>query len=94
MVLVYGSVEELDPMRATFDHVIPRARGGRGFFHNLKAAHSKCNKERLWRFPETLESSSHLPITKRARRRILAKLSNVKFMVMNTINRIESLSAL
>jgi 5-methylcytosine-specific restriction endonuclease McrA len=34
------------PESATFDHIIPKAVGGRDRMDNLKLAHNKCNKAR------------------------------------------------
>lgn len=31
---------------ATFDHIIPKSRGGSGAIHNLRLVHKVCNKMR------------------------------------------------
>jgi 5-methylcytosine-specific restriction endonuclease McrA len=30
--------------RATFDHIIPRSKGGKDTVENLQLAHARCNK--------------------------------------------------
>lgn len=35
-----------DQMYVTFDHIIPRSRGGTSDIRNLQLAHQKCNLER------------------------------------------------
>ena len=35
-----------EPMRATFEHLVPRSKGGPDWLENLVSAHSKCNEHR------------------------------------------------
>lgn len=35
-----------DPMYITFDHIIPRSKGGTDHLDNLRLAHKRCNEQR------------------------------------------------
>jgi len=35
-----------DPQRCTADHLVPSARGGKTIWHNIVAAHFRCNQNR------------------------------------------------
>lgn len=45
MIPLYGKAKAM-PHRATFDHVIPKSRGGTNAKSNLKLAHKVCNERR------------------------------------------------
>lgn len=35
-----------DRQYITFDHIVPRSKGGTGHYSNLRLAHQQCNNER------------------------------------------------
>jgi 5-methylcytosine-specific restriction endonuclease McrA len=41
-----------DPAQITFDHVVPRSKGGRDEFENIKLAHALCNQRKGDQLPE------------------------------------------
>lgn len=52
--LTADAIEPDDPMRASFDHVVPRCRGGRNTGNRL-AAHQVCNGRKADRLPYACE---------------------------------------
>jgi 5-methylcytosine-specific restriction endonuclease McrA len=44
-----------DSLRATFEHVVPLARGGLDNFINLALSHKRCNNERGHDMPELMK---------------------------------------
>lgn len=46
MNLLRGRATKVGRNFATFDHVIPRAKGGTAHYSNLKLAHRRCNSAR------------------------------------------------
>lgn len=46
MSLARGTGSKIPRNFATFDHVIPKVRGGTAHLYNLKVACNRCNSER------------------------------------------------
>lgn len=46
MVFVLINTNPVPDDTATFEHLIPKSKGGKDSFHNLVLAHRKCNKIR------------------------------------------------
>lgn len=47
-----NQADKNDPLRATWEHLVPLARGGLDNFNNLALSHKKCNNDRGHNMPE------------------------------------------